>query len=116
MEIRTATDYQAILLEIKRLITETPEATGPIAALAEALDDYEIKAGHGSVRPNTLISHLEIEMFNRQLNRKQMAELLGIPASRFNDLLNGKTGVSMSLAKKLYKRLNIPADFILKAA
>lgn len=102
MEIRTATDYQAALLELKRLITETPEATGPIAALAESLDDYEIKAGHGPVRPNTLIGRLEIEMFNRQLNRKQTVELLGIPASRFSDLLNGKTGVSMSLAKKLY--------------
>ncbi|WP_375415945.1 hypothetical protein [uncultured Hymenobacter sp.] len=96
MEIRTATDYQVALLELKQLITETPEVTGPIATLAEALDDYEIKAGHGPVRPNTLIGRLEIEMFNRQLNRKQMAELLGIPASRFSDLLNGKTGVSMS--------------------
>lgn len=31
-------------------------------------------------------------------------------------MLNGKTGVSMSLEKKLYKQLNIPADFILEAA
>ncbi len=104
------------MLELKRLITETPDATGPIAALAESLDDYEITAGHGPVRPDTLIGRLEIEMFNRQFNRKQMAELLGIPASRFSNLLNGKTGVSMSLAKKLYKRLNIPAEFILEAA
>ena len=116
MEIHTAVDYQTALLEGKRLITETPDATGAIAALAEALDDYEIQAGHGPVRPNTLIGRLEIEMFNRQLNRKQMAELLGIPASRFSDLLNGKTSVSMSLAKKLYMRLHIPADFILEAA
>lgn len=55
-------------------------------------------------------------MFNRQLNHKQTADLLGIPASRFSDLLNGKTGVTMSLAKKLHKTLNIPADFILEAA
>lgn len=116
MPFRTATEYQAALLEMKRLITTTPEAHGAIATLAEALDDYEIKAGHGPVRPNTLIGRLEIEMFNRQLNRKQMAELLSIPASRFSDLLNGKTGVSMSLAKKLYNRLSIPADFILEAA
>ena len=45
-----------------------------------------------------------------------MAGLLGIPASRFRDLLNDKTGVSMSRAKKLYKRLSISADFILEAA
>ena len=116
MTIRTALDYQAALLELKRLITAAPEDAVAIAALAEAIDDYEIQAGHGPVRPDTLIGRLEIEMFNRQLNRKQMAALLGVPASRFSDLLNGKTSVTMSLAKKLYKTLNIPADFILEAA
>jgi antitoxin component HigA of HigAB toxin-antitoxin module len=116
MEIQTAAAYQAALVEIKELITTTPEATAAIAALAEAIDDYEIKAGHSPVRPDTLVGRLEIEMFNRQLNRKQMADLLGIPASRFSDLLNGKTSVNMTLAKKLYKLLAIPADFILEAA
>ena len=84
--------------------------------MAGAVDDFEIKASHGPVRPDTLIGRLEIEMFNRRLNRRQMAELLGIPAGRFSDLLNGKTSVTMSLAKKLHKTLNIPADFILEAA
>ena len=116
MSIRTATDYQAALLELKRLITTAPAGDSAIAALAGAIDDYEIQAGQGPVRPDTLIGRLEIEMFNRQLNRQQMAALLGIPASRFSDVLNGKTGVSMSLAKKLYKTLGIPADFILEAA
>lgn len=116
MTIRTAIEYQAALLELKRLITTAPEGDAAIATLAEAIDDYEIRAGHGPVRPDTLIGRLEIEMFNRQLNRKQMAELLGVPASRFSDLLNGKTSMTMSLAKKLYKTLDIPANFILEAA
>ena len=116
MTIRTASEYQAALLELKRLITTAPEGDAAVTMLAEAIDDFEIQAGHGPLRPDTLIGRLEIEMFNRQLNRKQMAELLGIPASRFSDLLNGKTSVTMSLAKKLHKTLNIPADFILEAA
>ena len=116
MEVHTAADYQAALQEVKQLIINSPTESVSIAALAEAIDDYEIKAGSGPIRPGTLIGRLEIEMFNRQLNRKQMAELLGIPASRFSDLLNGKTGVNMTLAKKLYKLLAIPADFILEAA
>ena len=110
--IRTATEYQAALLELKRLITTAPDGDTAIATLAGAVDDYEIKASHGPVRPDTLIGRLEIEMFNRQ----QMVELLGISASRLSDLLNGKTSVTMSLAKKLHKTLNIPADFILEAA
>ena len=84
--------------------------------LAEAIDDYEIQAGHGPVRPDTLIGRLEIEMLNRQLNRQQMAELLAIPATQFSALLSGKISVDMHLAKKLYQVLHIPADFILQAA
>ncbi len=70
--------------------------------------------GSEPVRLDNLISRLE--MFIRQLNRKQMAELLGIPASRFSDLLNGKKGVRMALARKLYKLLAIPTDFSLEPA
>ena len=110
--IRTATEYQAALLELKRLITKAPDGDTAIATLAGAVDDYEIKASYGPVRPDTLIGRLEFEMFNRQ----QMVKLLGIPASRFSDLLNGKTSVTMSLAKKLHKTLNISADFILEVA
>ena len=116
MEIKTEVDYQAALLKVKQLIVVAPQETAAIAALAEAVDDYEIKAGHGPMRPDTLIGRLEIEMVNRQLNRKQMAELLGIPASRFSDLLNGKTAVSLAVAKRLYKKLGIPAEFILETA
>ena len=116
MEIHTLTDYQAALQELERLITTAPAQDAAIAALAATIDDYEIQAGHGPVRPDTLTGRLEIEMFNRQLNRKQMAALLGVPASRFSDLLNGKSGVNMALAKKLYKVLRIPADFILEMA
>ena len=116
MEVQTETEYQAALLEVKRLITTAPEDAAGIATLAEAVDDYEIKAGHGPARPDTFVGRLEIEMSNRQLNRKQMAELLGVPASRFSDLLNGKTTVSIAVAKRLYKTLGILAEFILEAA
>ncbi len=116
MPIQAAADYQAGLLEIKRLMATSPDDTAAIATLSEALDDYEIQAGQKPVRPDILIGRLEIEMFNRQLNRQQMAQLLDIPASRFSDLLNGKTNLNTKLAKKLYQTLHIPAEFILEAA
>ena len=48
--------------------------------------------------------------------RRREVSCLYIPASRFSDLPKGRIGVSMSLMKKLCKRLNIPAKFILDAA
>lgn len=70
--------------------------------------------GSEPVRFDNLIGRLRIAMFNRQLDRKQMAELPGIPASWFSDLLNGKKGVKMALTKKLHKLLTVPVDFILE--
>ena len=45
-----------------------------------------------------------------------MAKLLGMPASRLCDVRNGKTCVSMTLSKKLYKQPAIPVEFILETA
>ena len=52
MEIRTFAEYQAGLLEVKRLITEVPADSASIGELAGALDEYEIRAGHAPVRPD----------------------------------------------------------------
>ena len=54
-------------------------------------------------------------MYRRKLNKKDLAALLEIPASRLSDVLQGRR-INPDLAKRLYKRLGIPADFILEAA
>jgi len=116
MDLHNNADHQAALVKLKQLITDAPDDAVAIAALAEVINDYEIKAGHGPVRPDTLVGRLEIEMLNRQLNREQMAGLLEIPVSQFSDLLSGRREVDMELAKKLYRTLHIPAHFILETA
>ena len=54
-------------------------------------------------------------MYRRKLNKKNLAALLDIPASRLSDVLQGRR-INLDLAKRLHKRLGIPADFILEAA
>jgi len=51
-----------------------------------------------------------------RMKQRELAAILGITATRLNEVLNGKRKVNMDLAKKLYEKLNIPADFILKHA
>lgn len=50
-----------------------------------------------------------------ELNLKQRdaASLLGISEARMSDLLKGKRGINIRLARKLRDGLGIPADFIL---
>ena len=54
-------------------------------------------------------------MYRRKLNKKNLAALLEISASRLSDVLQGRR-VNLDLAKRLYKRLGISADFILEVA
>ncbi|MBC8084126.1 MAG: helix-turn-helix domain-containing protein, partial [Hymenobacter sp.] len=45
-----------------------------------------------------------------------LAQLLEVPAGRLSQILSGKRRVTLDLAKRLYERLGIPPEFILKNA
>ena len=67
-------------------------------------------------QPRTLQGMIELKMFERKLKQKDLAALLGIEAPRVSELLRGKRRVSIDIARQLYEKLGIPADFILKHA
>lgn len=53
------------------------------------------------------------KLFVLKLKQREAATLLGISEARMSDLLKGKRGINLRLAKKLRDGLGIPADFIL---
>ncbi|KAA6316942.1 hypothetical protein EZS27_032827 [termite gut metagenome] len=63
---------------------------------------------------NPLLNSIEEFSYKRKLKKKEVAELLGINESVFSQILSGKRKISISLAKKLYDRLNIDPAIILK--
>ena len=67
-------------------------------------------------QPQTLTGMIELKMFELKLKQKDLAELLGIEAPRVSELLRGKKPVNIHIAKQLYQKLNIPAEFILDQA
>ena len=50
------------------------------------------------------------------MKQKELAAFLGITEARLSEVLGGKRKVTIDLAKRLYEKLNIEADFILKMA
>lgn len=56
---------------------------------------------------------IELRMYQRKLKRKDVAEILGTTPSRISEILNGKRGITIELAKGLYKKLNISPELIL---
>ena len=82
--------------------------------LSDEIADYE--ETKFPFKPNTLKEMIELRMYQRKLKQKDVAKILGTTPSRISEILNGKRGLTMELAKGLYKKLNIDAELILKNA
>lgn len=67
-------------------------------------------------KPTTLTDMIRFKMFELNLKQKQLANILEISETRISELLNGKRKLNLLLAKKLHKKLNIDADFLLEIA
>ena len=95
-----------------------PEIQPTARALAEAIEDYELRAEIFPLppKPTTLPAMIELKRQQRHLKQKELAALLEVPPGRLSQILSGKRRVSMDLAKKLYERLHISPEFILKTA
>jgi HTH-type transcriptional regulator/antitoxin HigA len=81
-------------------------------ALSDALDAYEVAAGHVPEGPKTIRGILEVEMFKRRIRQRQLAELLEISEPKLSEIMGSKRGINFSFAAKLYSKLHIPADVI----
>jgi HTH-type transcriptional regulator/antitoxin HigA len=67
-------------------------------------------------QPKTLAEMLELKMYERKFKQKDLAQLLGISATRLSEVMQGKRKVNMDLAKRLYAKLDIDPAFILNNA
>lgn len=81
-------------------------------ALSDALEAYEVAAGHVPEGPKTIRGILEVEMFKRRIRQRQLAELLEISEPKLSEIMSSKRGINFSFASKLYSKLHIPADVI----
>ena len=59
---------------------------------------------------------IQERMVERNLKQRNTAALLGINESRMSDILKGKRSISMRIAKRLRKELDIPTDLIIDNA
>ena len=122
MIISDEIECKAALTQLDQLIAEgfegVAEREQQFDILAKAIENYRVRAGYFPVysKPTTLPAMIELKRQQRQLKQKDLAQLLEVPAGRLSQILSGKRRVTMDLAKKLYERLDISPEFILKTA
>lgn len=94
------------------------EYTQEMGRIGEMLADYEsiyIDLAPLKVK-NPLLISIEKEMQKRHLKQRQTAELLEIKENTFSQILHGKRSISMQMAKRLHRVLNIDAKTIIEYA
>ncbi|KAA9339578.1 helix-turn-helix domain-containing protein [Hymenobacter busanensis] len=122
MTLQEPADYRAALRRLDALVAAgfegNPELEAEFRELIVAIDTYEDKLGLLPIPnlPTTLADMIELKRQQMRLKQKDLAQLLEVPAGRLSQILSGKRRVTLDLAKKLYERLGISPEFILKTA
>lgn len=125
--ITTREGYELAKSQLDALIKEAskkgmlePEADNEyirqISQLAKDIAKYE--DDYMNILPlrekNPLIQSIEDFFYSHNMKRKEVAELLEVNESVFSQIMAGKRKISMSLAKRLYERLNIDPKIIIE--
>jgi HTH-type transcriptional regulator/antitoxin HigA len=79
---------------------------------SDIVEAYELE--HYSIGTPTLREVIELRMFEMKLKQKDLAVLLETSTSRISEYLNGKRDITIEIARKLNKQLNIDSDIILQ--
>ena len=112
--IRTEADYEAALARIDTLMNAEPgsQEGSELDVLADLVEHYESKhepMGHPSLA-GAIIFRLE----QAGLDERDLVPLIGSPA-KVSDLLAGKRGLTMSMARALHEHLGIPAEVLIRS-
>jgi HTH-type transcriptional regulator/antitoxin HigA len=125
-DIQSEADYRQVQVQVEAYLQQATQGGG-FASLSESDDQELLRLSHlmrayeqqhypMPTQPQTLAGMIELKMFERKLKQKDLAKLLEVEAPRVSELLRGKRRLSMEMAQQLYKKLGIPADFILDHA
>ena len=88
----------------------SPEQQTELDEISDRVADYE--ETNFPFQTESLQEMIELRMYQRKLKQKDLAQILGTTPSRISEILNGKRNLTMKLAKKLYKNLNIDPRLI----
>jgi HTH-type transcriptional regulator / antitoxin HigA len=128
MEINKITndsEHEVIASKIEELLKKsssnggfsslTKEETLLLKNLSLLVEEYEDNQLHlmPIKAPKTLIEMIRFKMYEMNIKQKQLAKLLEMSEARISELLNGKRKLNLEIAKKLHRKLNIDAKFLL---
>lgn len=124
-KIKNDFEHEVIASKIEELLKKsssnggfnslTKEETLLLKNLSLLVEEYEDNQLHlmPIKAPKTLIEMIRFKMYEMNIKQKQLAKLLEMSEARISELLNGKRKLNLEIAKKLHRKLNIDAKFLL---
>ncbi len=117
--IITHEEYVKAQLRLEDIIDvvndNTPDDNPVLQELIKVSDIIEAyEKEHYPIGLPSLIEVIELRMFEMKLKKKDLATLLGVPATRISEYLSEKRDITLSVAKALHQKLNIDSDIILQ--
>lgn len=116
--LHNETEYYAIVNRIEVLLQnpeniENQETQGYIELniLSDLVAEYE--ETYYTVKKPTLTETIKLRMVERELNQKNLSELLGVSTSRISEYLTGKSEPTLKIARVISKKLNIDSTIVL---
>ncbi|MDN5215997.1 helix-turn-helix domain-containing protein [Fulvivirgaceae bacterium BMA12] len=117
--VETKKQYEEALKKIDELmikIGDNHSFDNPDFVMMDRLSDlvaqYEDK--HFKIETPSLIEVIKLRMYELGLKQSDLAQRLDIPKTRVSEHLRGKRDITMDVARKLHKQLNIDGDIILQ--
>ena len=127
--INNATQYESTMIRIEAFLKKatdlggfnnlSPSEIAELQSLSLDAEQYEDSIPLAPIvveHPQSLPEMLSLKMYQLKLKQKDLASLLDVTPTRLSEVMSGKRGVNMDLAKRLYQKLAIDPAFILEHA
>ena len=111
--IRTNADYEAALLELKKVWGAKRGTTqgDRLDVLATLINAYESE--HFPMDPPDPVEAIKFRMEQQGLSRKDLEPFIGT-RTRVAEVLNRKRNLSVAMIRRLHEGLGIPADILIR--
>ena len=116
--IESERQYEVAMARIEELLPLVSEDTPvydknsvELELLSNLVADYDDV--HYPIEAPSLINVLRLRMYEMNLSQKAMAQLIGISASRLNEILTGKREPTLKVARAICINLSIDAAIVL---
>ncbi len=101
--------------ELLRLTNEKTKPDNPLMIELELLSNLvaDYSETHFAIGSPSLVEVIKLRLYEMNMTKKKLAEMLGISPSRISDYLSGKSEPTLSIARNISKKLNIDPAIVL---